>query len=254
MKEMIKKLDVKLGCYIDLQYSHFVKYDKVLGTEGQYSKEDWVTHRKSINIYEDSADGDQVFLEKVLFSEFNKTVAFNELTSKFDFSKYKNILEIGAGYMYQTFLLRQYCGDVDITASDFDSEVISQSSNVKLLDNIEKIEFDILKDSIDTKYDLAISWAVEYHFTTDELLLVLNKLADNNTNFLVLSLTVGTPIRNIKNILKRKANSKEIKNKSLRAHGWERSLKYFNGMANKANFKFNYLGKCGRYHALFFYK
>jgi hypothetical protein len=254
MKEFFKKLDVYCGKYINLEYSHYVKYDKLLDTEGQYSKEDWEKHREAVNIYSQSSDRDLVFLKKVLFDEFNKAISFNELTHKFDFFKYKEILEIGSGYMYQTFLLDQYCENSNITASDFDSIVISESSNVKLLNNINKIELNILEDNIDKKYDFSISWAVEYHFTTQELELVLNKLSKNKTNYLVMSLTIATPIRKLKNIINTKKIKNQIKDRQTRAHGWERSLNYFEDLANETDFNFKYIGKCGDYHALWFYK
>ncbi|WP_067177457.1 class I SAM-dependent methyltransferase [Sulfurospirillum sp. UCH001] len=254
MKKILKKIDVIASKYIRLKYRHFVKYDPLLDTEGQYTKEDWEKHRDYINIYKNSDDYNTAFLNKVLFDELNKAVAVFELLQVFDFSKINSLIEIGCGYMYQSFLLKQKFPHLHYTASDYDENVIKQSSNVQLLKNIEKVKFNVLEDELALEYDMAISWAVDYHFTDNEIQVIFDKFSKNNTNYLILSLTIATPVRKFKDLINNYKNNKMIEKKFIRAHGWERSLKYLEILGMKSGFNFKYIGKCGDYHALWFYK
>ena len=235
MRSLIKKIDKLQSRYIKIKYPILIK--KSIDNDSDsffFEKKNWNKLIKSYwQGWDASDDGNKIWLNN-FFKDFKKIEALNEFNRKGIFNQYRDILDLGAGPLYASFALEYLNPSIKVIAADYGDEIIKICKSIELINHIPYFKVDVLRsDEKIPEADLTMLINFEYHFDDNQLKNIFLKIYENNSDLLIISHTIATPIRYIKSIIARR----NIRNNGLRYHGYERSEKLLLEIAKETGYE-----------------
>lgn len=252
--KLLKNIDELCSKFFNIKYPLVIKKNESNDSnEFFYKKEHWNKLMKEYWRRDQEKDGhDQIWIKNFLL-DGDKLAAIRYFNAEGIFSKYKKILDLGAGPLYVTFLLSVLNNDKEFIAADYSEEIISIAKSTKILSEIPYYQIDVLNEGVEfPSADLTIVVNFEYHFDDIQLNNIFKKINKNLSDIFVVTHTIATPTRLIKSLI-RNRNVKKLNGAApMRFHGYERSEKLLKKIAISAGYQFLEKHKSGYYKGYLF--
>lgn len=252
LKDLLIAIDVRLGRLVALEQP-LTTVDKNLDWGGVYTAEEWQrTRRSGFNALGEGASAisnDNKYLNRMLCAEGRKLLAALSLVRNFDFHKYSSVIEIGCGEMIQAFVFKEYFPHIHYLATDFDIYIIEKCSQLPLLGGIEKAHIDVIEDDLEIfdKFDLIIAWTVDYALDHSTLIKLFCSAHKHSTSILLCTQQIIGLMRYVSRKIRMGSfNSQKLLKDGARLHGWCRSLRYWNKIADIASMRMEVISSPSR--------
>lgn len=258
LKTALLSLDVRLQPLVSLKAPLYTEDENLVDGAGVYSAGDWShTRRRGSARYGTDGtqyDSDAQFEEYIGRVERAKIESVVSLLEAFDFGRFPRIFELGCGDMIQAQRITRRCPEVAYVASDFDPYVIERCDALPMLSGIRKRVFDVLTDPHDAfaEADLLLSWGLDAALEDAQLIALLESVRRLRVPYLMCSPTVIGPLVFAHQWSASAAREKRLAGRSLRMHGWARSVAYFRKLARLSGVRVRTVGRHGLYTCLMF--
>lgn len=145
----LKELDKIFLKIISFKYPIKIKKTRANDTlKFFYTKENWNNSIKEywVNI-ENSEEKERVWINN-FFKDFDKASVIYGLNKKEFFKPYKTVLDLGAGPLYTTYLLKILNPDKRCIAADYGDQIIEYVKSIKILKDISYFNVDVMRDEL----------------------------------------------------------------------------------------------------------